>query len=159
MNERPDQPDEGRLIGLAQKRSTLSARKAAAAAGLSEGRWRQIVSGYQTVSAGVYAPVRAPAETLARMAKVVGVTPEQLEQAGRPDAADELRAISPVARSGQGVDSKAEWDEIARLIAEYRRLVAEIIDRVPDRNRASVGAAADLTVSLMEESTSADRSK
>lgn len=64
-----------------------------------------------------------------------------------------------VARSGQGVDSKAEWDEIARLIAEYRRLVAEIIDRVPDRKRAQVGAAADLTVSLMEESTSTDRSK
>jgi transcriptional regulator with XRE-family HTH domain len=91
MHERPEQPPEGALIGMAQKRSPLSARKAAEMAGLSEGRWRQIVSGYQTVSKGVYAPVHAPAETLARMARAVGVTPEQLEEAGRADAAAELR--------------------------------------------------------------------
>jgi hypothetical protein len=73
-------------------RAKLSAREAARRAGISEGRWRQIASGYQVVSAGVYAPVHGPAVTLARMAAVVGVTPAQLRKAGRPDAARALAA-------------------------------------------------------------------
>jgi transcriptional regulator with XRE-family HTH domain len=73
-------------------KAKLSAREAARRAGISEGRWRQIASGYQVVSAGVYAPVRGPAQTLARMAAVVGVTPAQLSRAGRPDAAKALAA-------------------------------------------------------------------
>jgi hypothetical protein len=73
----------------------LSAREAARRAGISEGRWRQIAGGYQVVSAGVYAPVRGPAETLARMAAVVGVTPAQLTEAGRPDAARALASSGP----------------------------------------------------------------
>lgn len=146
-------PPEGVLIEEARESVGLSQNAAAEKAEISGTHWRTIVKG------GVSMTSARGVLTLARMAKVVGATPEQLEQAGRPDVAKRLRAISPVARSGHDVDSKAEWDEIARLIAEYRRLVAEIIDRVPDRKRAQVGAAADLTVSLMEESTSADRSK
>jgi hypothetical protein len=73
----------------------LSAREAARRAGISEGRWRQIAGGYQVVSAGVYAPVHGPAQTLARMAAVVGVTPAQLTEAGRPDAAKELASSGP----------------------------------------------------------------
>jgi len=76
-------------------RAKLSAREAARRAGISEGRWRQIASGYQVVSAGVYAPVRGPAGTLARMASVAGVTPAQLRRAGRPDAARVLAAGPP----------------------------------------------------------------
>jgi transcriptional regulator with XRE-family HTH domain len=79
-------------VTRALARAKLSAREAARRAGISEGRWRQIASGYQVVSAGVYAPVRGPAQTLARMAAVVGVTPAQLRQAGRPDAAKALAA-------------------------------------------------------------------
>jgi hypothetical protein len=73
----------------------LSAREAARRAGISEGRWRQIAGGYQVVSAGVYAPVHGPAQTLARMAAVVGVTPAQLTEAGRPDAAQALASSGP----------------------------------------------------------------
>jgi hypothetical protein len=65
----------------------MSAREAARRAGISEGRWRQIAGGYQVVSPGVYAQVRGPAATLARMATVAGVTPAQLTAAGRDDAA------------------------------------------------------------------------
>jgi len=65
----------------------MSAREAARRAGISEGRWRQIAGGYQVVSPGVYAHVRGPAATLARMASAAGVTPEQLTAAGRDDAA------------------------------------------------------------------------
>ncbi len=93
MDQRPEPPPWGKLISDALKRSGLSARKAAQRAGMSDGRWRQITSGYQNVSRGVFAPVQGPAETVARMAQVVGATPEQLEGAGRADAAEELRTL------------------------------------------------------------------
>ncbi len=90
MAERPSPPPWGALLTKALASARLSAREAARRAGISEGRWRQIASGYQVVSPGVYAPVHGPAQTLARMAAVVGVTPAQLTQAGRPDAAKAL---------------------------------------------------------------------
>ena len=59
-------------------------------------RWRQIVTGYQNVSPGSFATVHAPARTLAKMAAVVGITPEQMETEGqRPDAAEAMRQQVP----------------------------------------------------------------
>jgi transcriptional regulator with XRE-family HTH domain len=95
MSKRPPPPPWGVLLIKALAQAKLSAREAARRAGISEGRWRQIASGYQVVSAGAYAPVHGPARTLARMAAVVGVTPAQLEQAGRPDAAKLLASADP----------------------------------------------------------------
>jgi len=102
MPTRPAPPPWGALITAALRQAGLSAREAARRAGLSEGRWRQITSGYQVVSAGIYAPVRGPAATLARMASVAGVTPAQLEQAGRADAAAAL-AAAPAADAGEAI--------------------------------------------------------
>jgi hypothetical protein len=90
MEQRPDQPPEGRLIAAALERSGLSIREASRRAGLSYGRWRQITSGIQHVSPGEFAAVRAPARTLAKMAHAVDVTPAQLAGAGREDAAAAL---------------------------------------------------------------------
>jgi len=87
MAERPDPPAWGMLIAAALREAGMSAREAARRAGISEGRWRQIAGGYQVVSPGVYARVRGPAATLARMATVAGLTPQQLTEAGRDDAA------------------------------------------------------------------------
>lgn len=92
MTETPPQRPEGELIKGALRRSRLSARKAADLAGISEGRWRQIVNGYQSVS-GTALAVKGPPETVARMAQVVGVTPEELDSADRGDAAEELRTL------------------------------------------------------------------
>jgi transcriptional regulator with XRE-family HTH domain len=92
MTERPDPPAWGALITAALASEGISAREAARRAGMSEGRWRQITAGYQVVSPGVYAQVHGPAGTLARMAAVVGVTPDQLRAAGRDDAATVLAA-------------------------------------------------------------------
>ena len=63
-------------------------------AGISEGRWRQIAKGYNQVSKETFVESIAPADTLARMARVVGATPGQLQEVGREDAADELAALS-----------------------------------------------------------------
>jgi transcriptional regulator with XRE-family HTH domain len=101
MSPRPAPPPWGALLSQALGRANLSAREAARRAGISEGRWRQIASGYQVVSAGVYAPVRGPAATLARMAAVAGVTPAQLRRAGRPDAAQALAAAPQDAEMSQ----------------------------------------------------------
>jgi hypothetical protein len=92
MTERPDIPPEGMLIKTALAASRLSQRAAARQARISETRWRQIVSGYQAVG-GAKVSFRSPDDTLARMAHVVGVRPEQLEAVDRPGAAAALRDI------------------------------------------------------------------
>ena len=96
VTEVPEQRPEGALIEQARESRTprLSGRAAAAAAGISDGRWRQIVNGYQSAGQGLYIPVVAPPDTLARMARVVGVTPEELTDAGREDAAGELLKLN-----------------------------------------------------------------
>jgi len=91
MTERPEPAPWGALIAAALARQGISAREAARRAGMSEGRWRQITGGYQVVSPGVYAHVRGPAGTLAKMAAVAGVTPAELRAAGRDDAAQVLQ--------------------------------------------------------------------
>jgi hypothetical protein len=91
--DKPEQPAEGAAIQRAMIRERLSARQAAPLAGMSEGRWRQIVSGYQSVG-GQHLPVKAPAATLARMAQAVKLTPEDLIDAGRRDAAEVLRDLN-----------------------------------------------------------------
>ena len=89
-------PPEAVLLETLRKaaRPKLSVRAAADAAGMHESRWRQIAKGYQQASQTVRIAVRAPADTLARMAAVVGATTDQLKDVGRSDAADELRAAA-----------------------------------------------------------------
>ncbi len=122
MNERPPQPPEGRLIAAAARARGLSIREASRRAGISYGRWRQIVSGVQNVSPGSYAAVRAPAATLARMAQAAGVTPESLATEGnRPDAAEimrsaSLRIVPPARGTGPG-DPAAQV--LADLLGRY----------------------------------------
>jgi len=128
MDERPPPPPEGQLIAGALARTGLSIRRAATLAGMSYGRWRQITNGYQNVSPGSYARVRAPAETLARMARVVGVEPGELTAAGRPDAAAELAAPSrhqdPGSRDhtvpGLTADEKVIVEAFLRTLRERR---------------------------------------
>jgi len=95
MNTRPAPPPEGALIAKAAARRGLSLRKAAEQAGISYGRWRQIATGYQNVSPGEFAIVRAPAGTLAKMARVVGVTAAQMAAAGREDVAGAMHDTEP----------------------------------------------------------------
>lgn len=90
----PTQPPEAQLIERLRTavRPKLSIRAAARASAISDSRWHQIIKGYRQESAGLRVPVRAPADTLARMARAVGATADQLREVGREDAADELEA-------------------------------------------------------------------
>lgn len=110
MTEKPTPTPEGKLIQAAIKRAGLSARKAADRAGISEGRWRQIASGYQVAAKGTYIPVVGPPDTVAAMAHVAGVTPEQLAEAGRKDAAEELRGIAPSGGADPLTAPEGQWD-------------------------------------------------
>lgn len=92
METRPGQPAEGRLIEEARERLAISQNKAAKLAGMSGTRWRQLVYG-EISTGGAKMPVRANAETLARMANVVKVSAEQLADVGRDDAAEGLAAL------------------------------------------------------------------
>lgn len=107
MTERPEAPPEGALLKRALVAMRISQREAARRSGISETRWRQLVSGYQVVSREKV-PVRSPDDTLARMARAVGVTAEQLEEAGRGGAATALRdaeAGAAAAPAGPGADA------------------------------------------------------
>jgi hypothetical protein len=123
MVTRPEPPPWGILISAALVRAGLSAREAARRARLSEGRWRQITAGYQVVRPGVYEPVRGPAATLARMAAVAGVTPEQLREAGREDAALLLASQQESWPSGEELLSRI-W---AMDADQARSLLATIV--------------------------------
>lgn len=117
-SRRPDPRPEGQLIQAAQR--GRSAAALAPLAGISNTRWRHIVNGYQPMGAGQDVAVVAPATTLARMARAVGVTPEQLVEVGREDAALELRQLPPAAGVGvPGVDLPPLPPELDDLIAIY----------------------------------------
>lgn len=85
------QRPEGKLLADALRRSGRSARRAAGDMGLSDTRLRHIINGYQPVGRGQVIEVVGPAETVAKAAEVLGVTPGDLEKAGRADAAKFLR--------------------------------------------------------------------
>jgi transcriptional regulator with XRE-family HTH domain len=135
MTTKPDPQPEGKLITDARKRARLSGREAARRAGISEGRWRQIVNGYMVVTKGVYSPVvGAPAETIARMAQSVDVTPEQLESVGRADAGEELKRLNDGARAAADRAPDDLDRRIARMKAnpkQWRRL-EKIVDLVEE---------------------------
>lgn len=105
---------EGALIEKALKLAGMSGRHAATEAGISDARWRQIVNGYMSAGGGQAVSVVGPADTLARMARVVGVTPDQLREVGRADAADLLLTLS-------GMQAEAEWRSVGSALD---RLVA-----------------------------------
>lgn len=127
----PEQRPEGRLIAdaLARRVPRMSQREAARRSELSETRWRQIIAGYQQLADGVRAPVVAPAETLARMAAAVGVSVEDLADAGRQDAAEAMLGLAeasmplaPTARRAEGAHDTGLDESLEVLIARTEML-------------------------------------
>lgn len=92
MTSPPARP-EGALLRLARQAAGLTIPDAVRLSGVSKARWSTVESGYES-RGGVSRPVNAKADTIARMARAVGLTPERLESEGqRPDAAGILREI------------------------------------------------------------------
>lgn len=89
----PAPPPEAEIIRVARLARGISPETAAerTPVRLGGGRWRHIEQGYTRREP--FTPTSAPAKTLAHMANVVGVEPEQLDGAGRADAAEILREI------------------------------------------------------------------
>lgn len=126
------QRPEGALIEQAAKLKKLSARKAADLAGMSDARWRQIVNGYASAGAGQVVQVDGPDETIARMARVVGVTADQLRDAGRVSAADVLLTL-------EGVHGESEWRAVGTALDRLRAMRTEL-DEVIAELEAEPGA-------------------
>jgi transcriptional regulator with XRE-family HTH domain len=94
MDAPPTPPPEARVLRVARIGHQMSVREAAQRAGVSVSLWRQVEAGYMTPTKGMHTPKIAPAPTLARMAKAVNLSVEDLESEGRrPDAAEILREI------------------------------------------------------------------
>ena len=86
-------PPEAVLIARMRERAPrISMAEAARRSGISPTRWRQIENGFRPFR-GVRYPETGPAQTIAKMALAVDVTPAQLREAGRGDAAAELEAM------------------------------------------------------------------
>ncbi|KMV17646.1 hypothetical protein ACT17_15325 [Mycolicibacterium conceptionense] len=124
---RPDAPAEGKLIESLRKdiKPPLTLKAAAAEIGISDRRWRQIETGYK-LEGGAPIPVHAPADTLVRMAKVVGATSEQLLAGGRADAA-ELLDKGVVASAGvRGSGGKRTAAADGAFTADEKSMVASV---------------------------------
>lgn len=134
----PPPPPEAEFIRLARLARGLSPEQAAPRTGikLSGSRWRHIEQGYSTKDK----PVRAPAKTLAHMARTVGVTPERLVEAGREDAAEILWEIQrqesehskPFADLSDP-DERTIWG--MNVPEETRRTLIELLRRDMKRQR------------------------
>lgn len=118
QNQRPEGALlERALMGPPRK----GLRELAREIGLSDARVRQIINGYRTES-GQTIQIVGPPETVARMAYALGVTPDQLENAGRSDAASSLRDVIE-ATGNQGVKRMEVALDVRALKAELREWI------------------------------------
>lgn len=103
MNVQLRPPAEADLIRRHREAAVpeMSRRQAAILAGISASQWSDVERGQKKAGPGVAVPVQTTAETLARMAQVAGASPEELEAAGREDAAVQLRALEGQQRTRQ----------------------------------------------------------
>jgi hypothetical protein len=86
----PPPAPEGALIRQARQAIPLTLREVTEDTGIGGRIWGAVERGYR----GGQEPFTADAALLAYMARKVGVTPEQLDQAGRPDAGTHLRNLT-----------------------------------------------------------------
>lgn len=109
MTEQPKTP-HGYLLDRARVALGISQREAARRAKISEGRWRQVVTGVQR-QGGVSVPVNPKAATVAAMARAV-----------EADVAAVLEAA--------GLDYVVEVSEERDGLAELRAEMAELRERL-----------------------------
>lgn len=111
-------------IERARMARKMSVRRAAAVAGMSEGRWRQIAKGYQSAAKGVRVPVNAPPETLARMANAVGLTFDALSGVADDDTVAALLDLQAPPQPPGEREALLAWAESPSGRAERAHLEA-----------------------------------
>jgi transcriptional regulator with XRE-family HTH domain len=117
-------PPEARLIRERRLRLDLSIREAARRAGFSEGSWRR--------TEGTRDLTRTP-DTVARMAQVIGLSPAELEAAGRPDAAAVLTRLPPLAMPD--ADAPVTRQELRALLDRVEELSRLLPPPPPEQTR------------------------
>lgn len=135
-----EQRPEGVLIQRVMQQRGLSASRVARLAGISPERWRQITNGYEAAGRGQRVEVIAPAGTLAKMAHAIGISPEQLEEAGRTDAAQVLRDLQQV-----------QPQPVTSLDVSVLRAIANSPDRPEHLRRIAEGLIPMVEMVLAEE--------
>lgn len=132
----PQPPPEAELIARKRKAMSpeLSMRQAAKRAGFSAALWAKIEHGYDQVARGIALPYSGTADKVAKMARITGVTEDELADAGRKDAAAVLAAMPPPpAPQGDQQSSPDLEQRLAVLEREFRELQQR------DRRRAAGG--------------------
>lgn len=106
---------------------------------MSEAHWRQIISGYESLGGGQYREVHAKPETLARIAQVIGITPDQLVKVGREDAARALEEITPEPAPEPEPAYTPPVDAVYAILASLPpEAQAEVVARLARENPAAV---------------------
>ncbi|WP_114202352.1 hypothetical protein [Janibacter anophelis] len=126
MKKSQYQRPEGRLIEEELKATGRSVRSIAPKVGVSDTRLRHIINGYQPAGAGQVIEVKAPAETLARLAIAVGLADIQMTWAGRDDAAQLMAAMD----SGGDVTDPAPDTTAPATRGELLDLRKELLARI-----------------------------
>lgn len=128
----PEPPPEARLITQLREAMIppLSMREAARRAGISPALWTQNENGWRKVAPGITVPIRARPDKLALMAMVVQATPEQLETAGRKDAAVILRKYLDA-----GPDASAQIAEVVRQSRDFTDQQKQALIQLIERDR------------------------
>lgn len=144
--DKPAQSRAGAAIEAARKRRTppMSLREAARRMGFSATRWAHLVEGARRAPNGEWEVIRGDAKNIAKMAAIVGLSPEGLERADRPDAAILLRALLTArtitaAATGQP-DTAATSPDIDQL-TPIQALAARLDWTIGDADRSTVIAA------------------
>lgn len=127
------QRPEGRLIQEVADSKGVSMRALAEAIGMSEARVRNIVNGYQAVGQGQRISIHGPEDTVAKMAGALKISPEQLEAAGRPDAAHALRRRLPGGPMPEwaGEDEDEIWRNVVAEHEEIREWAEDPANIMP----------------------------
>lgn len=122
----PPSTAEGALVRRARERvrPKISIAAAAKRANMSPDNWGHVERGYQSTGRGQ--PPRQvipPTGTLAHMANAVGITPQELEDIGRSDAADALRDLHSL--RAEPAEPRSQSGNLAReLVAKLREAAA-----------------------------------
>lgn len=104
-----------------RRRPRLSQNAVAKAAGTSPTTYRRVISGISRFG-GQDVPFNASAETVARIADVLGITPDELYGVGSKEASEELRILHLQRSTNPGGEDDEDEDQFERMDRLYNEL-------------------------------------